>query len=118
MRLNTRVFIISFGTLPAIQQWMRDTCNSFEVLLDPARSVYRAYQLERSVRRSWTPKTLWTYAKLLAAGRKLLPKDGDTAQLGGDFIVDANGVVRLAYRSHDPADRPHVDNLLGIIKRL
>jgi peroxiredoxin len=118
LRLNARVVIISFGTLPALQAWMRETCESFEVLLDPGREVYRAYQLERSRWRSWTPRTLWTYARLLAAGRKWQPKEGDTSQMGADFIIDGQGIIRLAHRSHDPADRPKVDVLLSILEGL
>ncbi|PKO04817.1 MAG: hypothetical protein CVU41_15130 [Chloroflexi bacterium HGW-Chloroflexi-3] len=117
-QLNTRVVIISFGTLPALQAWMKETCNAFDVLLDPDRAVYRAYQLEESRWRSWSPKTLWTYARLLLSGRKWLPKEGDTSQMGGDFIIDSKGMVRLAYRSKEPADRPSVNKLLEILKQL
>ena len=95
---------------------MREACITFDVLLDPDRSVYRAYQLESSRWRIWSPRTLWAYAKLLIAGRKLQPKDGDTSQLGGDFIIDTQGKIQLAYRSHDPADRPPVDELLAILE--
>lgn len=42
----------------------------------------------------------------------------DTSQLGGDFIVDRNGVLRLVHASHDPADRPPVDDLLNVLKNL
>jgi peroxiredoxin len=58
-QLNTRVFIVSFGTLPALQQWMKETCDSFEVLLDRDRTVYKAYGLERSYWRSRNLKTRW-----------------------------------------------------------
>lgn len=116
--LNTQVVIISFGTLPGLQAWMQETCNTFEVLIDPNREVYRAYQLDSSRLRSWTPRTVWVYLSLLLAGRKRLPKDGDATQLGGDFIVDDQGKLRLTYRSFDPADRPTVDNLITIIRRI
>lgn len=42
----------------------------------------------------------------------------DTSQLGGDFIVDKNGVLRLVYPSHNPADRPPVDELLKVLASL
>jgi peroxiredoxin len=61
VRLNTRVLIVSFGAFPAVQQWIRETCVTFDVLLDADRSVYQAYKLERSRWRSWNPRTLWTY---------------------------------------------------------
>lgn len=34
---------------------------------------------------------------------------------GGDFVVDAGGVIRLAYRSKDLVDRPPVEALLTAI---
>ena len=116
--LNTSVLIITFGTLPAAQAWLRETCAPIQVLLDSERSVYTSYGLERSLLRSWGPKTMWRYVRLLAAGRKWRGIQGDSAQLGGDFIVEANGIVRLAYRSNDPTDRPSIDDLLNLLKQL
>jgi len=116
--LNTRVFVITFGTLPGALAWLGETCAPVQVLLDVERAVYRSYGLERSFLRSWGPKTMWRYARLLAAGRKWRGIQGDSAQLGGDFIVDANGIVRLAYRSNDPTDRPSVDDLLNLLNEL
>jgi peroxiredoxin len=118
-QLNTRVFIVSFGTLPALQQWMKETCDSFDVLLDRDRAVYKAYGLERSYWRSRNLKTRWVYFKAWMAGVKTHDSHGDdTSQLGGDFIVDKNGVLRLVYPSHDPTDRPHVEALLKVLKSL
>ena len=61
---------------------------------------------------------MWRYVRLLIAGRKWRGIQGDSAQLGGDFIVDTNGILRLAYRSHDPTDRPSVDDLLNLLQQL
>lgn len=116
--LNTKVIIISFGSLPAAQAWLVETCSPFHLLLDSERAAYRAYGLERSYLRSWGPKAMWRYVRLLAAGRKWRGIQGDSAQLGGDFIVDLNGVVRLAHPSHDPTDRPAVDDLLNRLQEL
>jgi len=116
-RLNVEVLIISFGTLPAAEKWLEETCNPFGLLLDPERKVYEAYGLERSLARSWNLRTIWRYVRLLISGRKWRGIQGDSAQLGGDFIVDADGIVQLAYRSHDPTDRPDADNLLSIMQQ-
>ena len=100
------------------QAWLEETCSPFELLLDPERKAYEAYRLERSVFRSWNLRTLWRYVKLLASGRRWRGIQGDSTQLGADFIVDPNGVVRLAYYSHDPTDRPSVDHLLAALTDL
>ena len=86
--------------------------------LDPERTVYATYGLERSFRRSWNLKTMWRYVRLLTSGRQWRGIQGDSAQLGGDFVVDAGGIVRLAYRSYDPTDRPPVANLLALLRQL
>ncbi len=117
--LNTRVFVISFGTLPAVQQWMSETCADFTVLLDRERTVYMAYGLERSRLRSFSPRTLWLYATRHLRGQQMHSSHGDdTSQLGGDFIVDKNGILRLVYPSRDPIDRPPVESLLDTLRQL
>jgi len=117
-KLNTRVWIVSFGALPAAQIWLEETCTPFRLLLDPDRETYRAYGLERSLLRSWNLKTMWRYAQLMGAGTRWRGIQGDSTQLGGDFVIDRNGVVRLAYPSHDPTDRPVVDDLLVMLQQL
>jgi len=116
-RLNVEVLIISFGTLPAAERWLEETCNPFRLLLDPERTVYEAYGLERSLARSWNLRTIRRYVQLLTSGRRWRGIQGDSAQLGGDFVVDADGIVQIAYRSHDPTDRPDVDDLLSIMQQ-
>lgn len=118
-QLNTRVFIISFGTLPALQRWMKEACGSFETLLDPERVAYRAYGLERSFLRSRNLRTRWYYFKAWLSGQKAhAAHDEDTSQLGGDFIVDKHGVLRFVHPSHDPTDRPAVERLLAVLKTI
>ena len=68
-RLNAEVLIISFGTLPAAEKWLEETCSPFRLLLDPERAVYEAYGLERSLARSWNLRTIWRYVQLLTSGR-------------------------------------------------
>lgn len=98
---------------------MTETCGAFDVLLDRERAVYTAYGLERSFLRSRNLKTRWYYFKAWLSGHKMhAPQGDDTSQLGGDFIVDKNGVLRLAHPSHDPTDRPAVEAVLDVLKRI
>ena len=114
--LKTNVVIISFGSLYNLQLWKQETQSQFTLLLDPERDAYRAYGLERSMLRSWGLNTFLTYSRLMLSGRKWRGIQGDSGQLGGDFIVNANGIIRLAYYSRDPSDRPSVSHLLDILK--
>jgi len=117
-RRNVEVLIITFGSAGLARDWLAETCSSFHLLLDPSREAYGLYGLERSLWRSWNLKTIWHYAQLLVAGRQWRGIQGDSAQLGGDFIVDSGGSVRLAYRSHDPTDRPSLEKLFSIFDQI
>ena len=113
---NTRVAIISFGSTTLAQKWIEETKATFQFLIDPEMKSYQAFGLEYSLRRSWSPKILFEYARLMAQGRKWRGIQGDSGQLGGDFIVDRSGIIRMAYRSHDPADRPSMSDILETLK--
>ncbi len=115
--LNTRLVVISFGLASQARAWLEETGAPFTLLLDPERAAYRAYGLEHSLVRSWGLKVWGQYARLMLAGRQWRGtlREGDSGQLGGDFIVDANGIARLAYRSRDPTDRPLVSRLLAVL---
>jgi len=102
-----------FACSPGLAQ--RDL-PTFDFLLDPHRKIYQAYGLERSILRSWNLRTIWTYVKLLSRGRKWRDIQGDSTQLGGDFLIDRDGIIRLAFCSHDPTDRPYADDLLALIR--
>jgi peroxiredoxin len=116
--LNTDVIAISFESGYWVQVWLSETKAQFPLYLDPSRQAYQAYGLTRSRWRSWSPKNLWYYAKALQQGRSFHTTDGDIAQLGGDFIVDTQGIVRLAHRSQDPTDRPSITTLLSALRQL
>lgn len=113
--LGAEVIAVSFGTPYWATVWLQETAAPFPLLLDPERAAYRAYGLQSSVLRSWMPKNLWYYVKAVAQGRELLGKRGDPHQLGGDFVVDARGIIRLAHPSQDPTDRPAVETLLRVL---
>ncbi len=117
-RLDAQVLIISFGADHWARAWLQETGSPFPLLLDPERATYQAYGLGSSFIRVWSPKVMWHYLKLVLAGDHLRPVQGDPHQLGGDFIVDAAGIIRLAYRSHDPVDRPPVEMLLAKLRKL
>lgn len=113
--LNTHIAVISFSRPDQARLWLHETNAPFALLLDPQRRAYRAYGLEYSLRRSWGLNVVRRYGQLLMQGRKWRGIQGDSGQLGGDFIVDSDGVVRFGYRSRDPTDRPPAANLLAFL---
>jgi peroxiredoxin len=117
--LNARVVVVSFGTAPVMAQWLAATQAPFSVGLDPERVAYRAYGLERSYWRSRSPRTRWFYLRAWLAGTPIpRPFGDDPSQLGGDFLIDRHGRLRLAHPSRDPLDRPTAGTVLEALARL
>ena len=108
--------MISFAQRRAIEYYARDLRIPFPLLSDPERAAYEAYGLRKGGLWSiFGPKTVWEYVKLMAHGRLFRGIQADPFQLGGDFVIDGSGIVRFAYRSEDPTDRPAMDRLLQAV---
>ena len=116
--LDTKVVTLSFSAEQWARAWLQETQSPFPLLLDPERNAYRAYGLEHSYLRSWNVRAISYYVRALLHGAKWRGIRGDSGQLGGDFVIDRQGIVRFAYTSHDPTDRPTVDQLLTALRQL
>lgn len=90
------------------------------LLSDPGWTLYRRYGFERG--RWWrllfSPST-WTAAlrELRGGGLRGRPTE-DVFELGGDALVDRDGVLRWIYRSGHAADRPSPAEILGRARAL
>jgi hypothetical protein len=67
-------------------------------------------------RELWGPATVLVYLRLMLRGRRLRLPTGDTAQLGGDVLIDPAGVVRVHHVGSGPADRPAIEALLDVVR--
>jgi peroxiredoxin len=92
----------------------------FALVADPDREGYRAFGLGRT---SWwtvfRPDVVWRYLRLIFRGTKpRRPGAGeDLLQLGGDFVLDAQGRIVFAHRSAEPTDRPPVEQLVRAVEQ-
>ena len=113
------VIAVSFESRDRLFQLSRQMQLPFPLLSDPERDVYRAYGLQSGkLSRMFGPATVAAYVKLLAKGRWYHFSRSDLRQLGGDFVIDATGIVRYEYRSTATHDRPPVDRLLGMLAEI
>ncbi|MDP9381001.1 MAG: AhpC/TSA family protein, partial [Chloroflexota bacterium] len=64
----------------------------------------------------WSPNAVRTYARGLLRGRLPRTPRADIAQLGGDFVLDAQGRLVYEHRSEESADRPAIDHLLDAVR--
>ena len=115
-QLGTKVFVITFDQLWRALELAKSGEIPFTILRDPERGVYSAYELQRSIRRSLHPRTLWFYFKKMLRGRGFSKITADPTQLGGDFIVDRDGTIRFVYYSEDPTDHPSVEKIINALK--
>lgn len=88
--------------------------------LDEDRELYKQLSLPRSMKQVWSIPSLIRYAEFVCQNRTFYAAEegDDPHQLGGDFIIDRKGVVRLLHRSQTPTDRPTVNNLIATLKGL
>lgn len=114
-RHDAAVLVISLAPPEALAAYQEHLGLPFPIASDDGLATYRAYGLERGTWwRVWHPRVLLRYLGLLLAGRRLQrPRAGeDVRQLGGDFLIDAQGIIRYAHASARPDDRPPVADVL------
>lgn len=115
-QLNVRVKIVTFDS-KALAEWsVSNTGLQWPILLDTERDLYRGYGLLTG---SWwtlsRPSAIWKYLRLIFAGHGSLKKGKDIRQLGGDVLIDPQGVVRMHSICSTPFDRPRVNSILDIV---
>ena len=104
---------ISFEPRQSLFQLTRQLQLPFTILSDPERDVYFAYQLYQGTWvKIFSPKTVWTYLKHFARGRRYHHLASDWKQLGGDFVLGEDGIVLFEHRGEAPHDRPTVARLI------
>jgi hypothetical protein len=81
--------------------------DPWPVLIDRERVAYRAWGLRRASRLQLA-RLGWVlgYARMVARGGRLARPGHDVLQLGGDFVIDRDGVVVLAHPQSGFDDRP------------
>lgn len=113
-----RVCVVTFEAGPTAMAYVRESELRWPLLVDDERTLYAAYGMERG---SWWnifgPASCWAYLKLLLRGRRLRSPGSDVHQLGGDVLIDPQGIVQLHHIGSGPADRPTVSALLERIQK-
>jgi hypothetical protein len=106
--LGARVVLVAFSPWEELEALQAQVPGDWLCLHDPEREVYARYRLGRmSVGRVFTLSTI--AASLRALRRRVRPgrlHAEDKLQLGGDFLIDADGILRFAHYAQDPGDRP------------
>lgn len=114
---DVRVSVVAFDADAMARDYVNETGLPWPLLIDSKQSLYAAYGMTRG---SWWaiygPPTIWGYIKLILGGRRPGRPGKDWRQLGGDVLIDPQGIVRVHFVSAGPLDRPTVDSLLEVIE--
>ena len=113
---DVTVAVITFTNADRLAAYRTHLDIDFDVLTDADRNVYRAYGLGRGrLRDIYRWQTLLQYARLLRGGKKLRRPTEDTRQLGGDFVIGADGRLRFAFHPVAPDDRPRASDMIAAL---
>lgn len=105
--------MVTFGAGALAIAYVRETGLPWPLLIDPDLRLYKAYGMDQGT--WWNvfgPPAFGIYLKLLWRGRHLVRPGRDLHQLGGDVLIDPEGIVRIHHVGVGPADRPGVSTLL------
>lgn len=117
--LGGEVLVVTFALPKLLAVFQAELPLPFPVVSDPERKAYQAFTLGSTTLGGFLrPGVVWHYLKLMFRGwlPKGPDKDADVWQLGGDFLVDAEGRLRYAHPSKDSADRPSNEELLKALR--
>ena len=118
--LGGDVLVVSFASPERVKAFLDESPRPFPVVSDADRAAYRAFGLERTtVGAMLRPGVIARYLGMMFRGW-LPSKPGggdDVLQLGGDFVLDADGKVLFAHSSVEPTDRPKIQELVKVFRR-
>ncbi|VTR97521.1 peroxiredoxin-like family protein [Tuwongella immobilis] len=118
---NTGIVVVCMSGAKNLQAYLGMRSWPVPVFGDPERKAYSAMGLQRT---NWgkffLPSVLWRYLRLMWSGWKVKkPFEGeDLLQLGGDFLIDQNRILRWSASSPDPTERPSIETLLNAIRAM
>jgi len=104
---------------PVKKGMLRDLEVPYPVLYDADRRAYEAWGLGRATVAGTflKPRLAIGYAKLMMGGERIRTRGSDPLQLGGDFVLSADGTVTYAHPQESADDRPPAGVLLRELER-
>jgi len=114
--------LVTFSDPKYLRAYRNRTGWEYPILTDQDLTVYHQFDYQRgSVWRVWGWRVFLRYASIIrkdgfGALRNASSTKEDTLQLGGNAVIDAQGLATWIYRGAGPDDRPTVDELLLQVK--
>lgn len=87
-------------------------------LLDPNFELYHSYTMEKG---SWwalsSPHRIARYLGDIFSGNIPGKKGKDIRQLGGNIVIDPEGIIRIFHPSQNPHDRPSAEEIVDMVSQ-
>ena len=113
---GVQVAVVTFDADFMALAYVKETQLPWPLLVDKDRELYRRYQMTRGGWWSiYGPLSIWRYIRLVLRHRRWHDPGSDYRQLGGDVLIDPEGIVRLHFVSSSPHDRPTPEAILDVV---
>jgi peroxiredoxin len=113
---GARVVLVAMGTPAESSAFTREHAVPFEMVCDPERKVYQAFDLEQMAPLGFlSPSVALKGVMAMAKGHGIGVPVGDVRQLPGVFIIDSKGTIVFSHFAADPADHPAPDEILAAL---
>ncbi len=111
---GTAVVVVHDSREQVCSGMLHDLDIPYPVVVDAELRAYRGWGLgEASAARTYlSPRIVFDYARMMLGGERPLRTGGDSMQLGGDFVVGADGRMTYAHPQTGVDDRPPTGLLL------
>lgn len=110
------VKVVTFDSAEMAAAYRRKFDLDWPLLLDADFELYRHYTMGKG---SWwalaSPHRILRYLGDIFTGSIPGKKGKDIRQLGGDIVIDPEGIVRLFHPSKNPHDRPSPKAIVELV---
>lgn len=115
--LGTAMVFIGNGTPPMAEAFVEETGLDVPLYTNPGREVYQALGTRRPPAIALLDPRLWLNGlRSVLHGHFPRPRRGDSAQLGGVFLILPDGSMPYAYRSERGGDHPSNSEVLAAVR--
>lgn len=115
---SVTVKVVAFDDDFMAKAYVAKTKLSWPLLLDSKRELYRGYGMERGTFwQLYNPISIFKYLWLIVTGTRPGKPGSDWNQMGGDILIDPDGIVRMHFVSGNPHDRPSVKEIFELIEK-
>ena len=119
--LGAGIVLIGQGSPAEAASFTERMEQPFDCLVSPDRSAYRAFGLARGTSAQvYGPKVAGPFVRA-QMNRETLQRGlhgGRFLQMPGTFVIDTDGVVRMAHRNRHVADNPTNKRILDVLETL